>query len=143
MNVSNDLSESVIFPKGEELPEFLSKYFTGKVWVSMLVGRDNEFNCPIGNVTFEPGCINNWHKHPGGQILLVTDGTGYYQEKGKPARRLKPGDVVPIPPDVVHWHGAAPQSHFIHVGMSTKVHLGPAAWFGPVTDEEYAAATGK
>ncbi|MGB9929976.1 MAG: cupin domain-containing protein, partial [Methanosarcina sp.] len=66
------LSESVIFPKGEKLPEQFSKYFTGNAWLYMLVPRDNGFNCPIGNVTFEPGCRNNWHKHPGGQILLVT-----------------------------------------------------------------------
>ena len=65
----------------------------------MLVPHDSEFNCPIGNVTFEPGCRNNWHKHPGGQILLVTGGRGYYQEEGKPAQELNPGDVVKIHPN--------------------------------------------
>ena len=102
MDKSNDLSQSVIFPKGEKLPEQFSKYFTGNAWLNMLVPRDNEFNCPIGNVTFEPGCRNNWHKHPGGQILLVTGGRGYYQEEGKPAQELTPGDVVKIHPNVKH-----------------------------------------
>jgi quercetin dioxygenase-like cupin family protein len=137
MRNSTDLSESVIFPKGEELPEMFSKYFSGKAWLSMLVGRDNEFNCPIGNVTFEPGCRNNWHKHAGGQILLVTGGRGYYQEEGKPAQELKPGDVVKIAPDVKHWHGAAPDSWFVHLSVETNVNAGPAEWLEPVTDEEY------
>lgn len=137
MNNSSDLSNSVIFQKGDELPEFLSRYFSGKVWVSMLVGRDNEFNCPIGNVTFEPGCRNNWHKHPGGQILLVTGGRGYYQEEGKPAQELKPGYVVQIPSNVKHWHGAARDSWFVHLSVETNSQAGPAEWLEPVTDEEY------
>ena len=81
MGNSNNLSESVIFPKGEKLPERFSKYFTGNAWLNMLVPGDDVFNCPIGNVTFEPGCRNNWHKHPGGQILLITCGHGHYQEE--------------------------------------------------------------
>ena len=103
--------------------------------------NDGVFDTQVYNVIFEPSARTYWHSHPGGQILLITSGTGYYQEKGKPARSLNPGDVVAIPPDVVHWHGAAPESTFIHIGMSTKVHLGPAKWFGPVTDEEYNEAT--
>lgn len=137
MNDSNDLSGSAIFPKGEELPDFLSKHFTGKVWVSMLVGRDNEFNCPIGNVTFEPGCINNWHKHAGGQILLVTGGRGYYQEEGKPARELKAGDVVTISPNVKHWHGAAHDSWFVHLSVETNATAGSAEWMEAVDYKEY------
>jgi len=66
---TNDLSNSVIFPKGDVLPPQISKNFTGKAWLKMLVLGGNEFNCPSGNVTFEPGCHNNWHKHPGGQII--------------------------------------------------------------------------
>ena len=81
MDKLNNLSESVIFPKGEKLPEHFSKYFTGNAWLNMLVPGDDVFNCPIGNVTFEPGCRNNWHKHPCGQILLITYGHGYYQEE--------------------------------------------------------------
>jgi quercetin dioxygenase-like cupin family protein len=132
---------NTVFPRGEQGPE---DYFTNTTWVNMLhPDTDGVYDTQVYDVIFAPSARTYWHSHPGGQILLVTDGSGYYQEKGKPARSLKPGDVVPIPPDVVHWHGAAPDSHFVHVGMSTKVHLGPAKWFGAVTDEEYADATGK
>jgi quercetin dioxygenase-like cupin family protein len=137
----NTMQYNTVFPKGDQGPK---EIFTKTTWVNMLhTDSDGVFDTQVYDVIFEPAARTYWHSHPGGQILLVTDGTGYYQEKGKPARLLNPGDVVPIPPDVVHWHGAAPESHFVHVGMSTKVHLGPAAWFGPVTDEEYAQATGK
>ena len=99
---TNDLSKSVIFPIGEKLE---SDNFNGTVWLNMLMPFDSAL--PIGNVTFEPGCRNSWHKHAGGQILLVTGGRGYYQEWGKPAQELHAGDVVNIPADVKHWHGAA------------------------------------
>ena len=132
---------NTVFPKGNQGPK---EIFTNTAWVNMLhTDSDGVFDTQAYDVIFEPSARTYWHSHPGGQILLVTDGTGYYQEKGEPARLLKAGDIVAIPPDVVHWHGAAPDSHFIHIGMSTKVHLGPAAWFGAVTDEEYADATGK
>ena len=102
MNTSEN--QNAIFPKGEKAP---ADYFTGTVWVKMLVPNDGAFNCQIGNVIFEPGARNNWHTHPGGQILIATDGTGYYQEKGKPIQLLHKGDVVKILPGVVHWHGAS------------------------------------
>jgi quercetin dioxygenase-like cupin family protein len=92
-------------------------------------------------VVFEPGARNHWHSHPGGQLLLVTDGAGYYQERGKAARRLQKGDVVQIPPDVEHWHGAAPNGRLTHVGIGPNLKKGAATWFGPVTDEEYREAT--
>jgi len=135
----SSLSVNAIFPKGEELPEMFREVFSGKVWLNMLVGRDNEFNCPIANVTFEPGCINNWHKHPGGQILLVTGGRGYYQEEGKSARELKQGDVVLIPSNVKHWHGAAYDSWFVHLSVETNISAGPVEWLESVSDEEYLA----
>jgi quercetin dioxygenase-like cupin family protein len=125
-----------VFPKGNPAG---NKIFTNKVWVEMLeTDKDKNYDTQVYNVTFGPGGRTHWHSHPGGQILLVTSGKGYYQEKGKPAQQLNPGDVVSIPPNVVHWHGAAPESEFVHLGMSTQVHLGPAEWFGPVTDEEYS-----
>lgn len=72
----------------------------------------------IANVTFEPGCRNNWHiHHNAGQILLCTAGRGYYQEFGKPAQEMKPGDVISIPPEVKHWHGASPNSWFSHLAV--------------------------
>ncbi len=135
------MSENEIFSKGSQAP---SAVFTNSAWVNMLLTDEGGvFDTQVYNVIFEPAARTFWHSHPGGQILLVTSGTGYYQEKGQPSRRLKKGDVVAIPLDVVHWHGAAPESEFVHIGMSTKVHLGPAKWFGPVTDPEYAEATAK
>ena len=133
----SDLSNSVIFPRGGKLPEAVGKNFTGQAYLEMLAEGGGEFNCPIGNVTFEPGCRNNWHRHPGGQILLVTGGRGWYQEEGKPARELRPGDVVKIPPDVKHWHGAARDSWFVHLSIETNSSRGPAQWLEPVTDSEY------
>lgn len=92
-------------------------------------------------MTFEPGCRNNWHSHTGGQLLLVTAGRGYYQEKGEPARELRPGDVVEIPADVVHWHGAAPDSWFSHLAVECNPAANVNTWLEPVGDAEYEAAT--
>ena len=130
---TEDLGNSVIFPPGEKIE---NEYFSGKVWVNMLTPPDSE--CPIANVTFEPGCINSWHKHPGGQILLVTGGRGYYQERGKPAQELHAGDVVNIPADVEHWHGAAKDSWFVHLAVMPDPGKGPAEWLKPVSEQEYS-----
>ncbi|MCF0247581.1 MAG: cupin domain-containing protein [Synergistes sp.] len=129
--------EKGIFPEGGPMPEMFAKYFSGRAYLSMLVPGGNEFNCPIGNVTFEPGCRNNWHRHPGGQILLVLGGRGWYQEWGGKARALGAGDVVMIPPDVKHWHGAAADSRFNHLSIETNCSAGPAEWLEPVDDKEY------
>ncbi|GFZ30781.1 cupin [Clostridium zeae] len=135
MDKLNDLSESIIFSKGQKIT---NNYFIGDTWLEMLVGNDSTFNCPIGNVTFSPGARNNWHKHPGGQILLVTSGKGYYQEEGKEAQLLQAGDVVKISPNVKHWHGATADSWFAHIAISTNVKEGNAEWLEPVTDDEYS-----
>lgn len=126
--------KETIFPKGEIIT---SDNFTGTVWLEMFLSNDPVFNASMGNVTFEPGARTNWHIHPGGQILLVTDGKGYYQEKGKSARVLRKGDVVKIPPDAEHWHGASPDSSLTHVAISLNLHKGGVDWLGPVTSEEY------
>ena len=81
----------LVFPKGNKIT---NNNFTGTAWLQMLVNNDSTYNTSIGNVTFEPKARTNWHKHPGGQILLVTDGSGYYCEKGKPAQRIQKGDIV-------------------------------------------------
>ncbi|MBF2677537.1 cupin domain-containing protein [Listeria welshimeri] len=128
------LGNSVIFDKGELIT---NDYFIGNAYLKMLVPEDTVYNCPIGNVTFEPGARNNWHIHDGGQILLVTGGTGYYQEEGQPAKLLKEGDVVTIPKDVKHWHGATKDSWFVHLAISTNVELGGTTWLEPVSDEHY------
>lgn len=100
-----------------------------------------ELNVPMFNVTFEPGCRNSWHNHSGGQLLIATAGIGYYQEKGKPARRLFPGDIVEIAPNVEHWHGAAPDSWFAHLAIECNPDSNKVTWLSPVTDDEYLAAT--
>ncbi len=103
----------------------------------MIVPFDSKLGCPIGNVAFEPGCRNNWHKHSGGQILLVTGGRGCYQEEGKEARELHAGDVVEIPCNVKHWHGAAPDSWFFHLAIEANAKADAAQWLKPVSDEDY------
>ena len=116
--------------------------FRGDAWVQQLLPEHGEeYDTAAYNVTFAPGTRNHWHSHSVGQILLCTAGVGYYQEKGKPARRLTPGDVVEIPANVEHWHGAAPDSFFSHIGITPKVGENHHTWGDPVTDAEYAEAT--
>lgn len=124
-----------IFEQGEINP--YGKYFTGQTYLKMLSENDEVFNAPIGNVTFEPGARNNWHKHSGGQVLLVLSGEGRYQERGKELRILRKGDVVRIAPNVEHWHGAAPDSWFTHLSVETNVPNNKTTWLEPVTDEQY------
>lgn len=126
--------ENRIFPKGVVIN---NDYFSGTAWLQTLVTDKDNFDVTVGNVVFEPGVRNNWHSHPGGQILLCTKGTGYYQEIGEPARLLNVGDVVEILPDVVHWHGATHDSEFEHIAIGTQQHKGAVVWLEPVTDEEY------
>lgn len=125
-----------IFEQGEVNP--YGEFFMGTTYLTMLSNKDDTFNAPIGNVTFEPGARTNWHKHDGGQILLVLNGEGRYQEKGKEIRVLHKGDIVRIAPGVIHWHGAAAQSWFVHVSLETNAHQnGKTEWLDPVTDQEY------
>jgi quercetin dioxygenase-like cupin family protein len=92
-----------IFPKGEKGP---AENFTGNAWNTPLVANDTTYNTVIGNVYFEAGARSNWHTHPAGQILIVTDGVGYHQIKGQPRQTIRKGDVIKCPPNVLHWHGA-------------------------------------
>ena len=126
------------YPLGEKLSP--NPNFTGEVWLASL-SEQKELNVPMANVTFEPGCRNSWHSHKAGQLLIATAGIGYYQEKGQPARRLFPGDIVEIAPDVVHWHGAAPDSWFAHIAITTNPQINAAVWLDPVNDEQYSKAT--
>ena len=127
-------SANTAFPVGEKVN---NSNFTGTVWLQMLVSNDSTYNTSIGNVTFEPKARTNWHKHPGGQILLVTDGEGYYQVKGKPIQLIKKGDTVKIQPDTEHWHGASPNCSMTHIAISPNTNKGSVVWLQPVTDEEY------
>lgn len=136
MSVKNEFAEKLIFPMGGENTAY-ADYFVGKSYLDMLSTQQ----VVIGNVTFEPGCRNNWHihhaKNGGGQILLVTAGRGYYQEWGKEPRELHPGDVVNIPPEVKHWHGAAPDCWFSHIAIEVPGEETSNQWCEPVSDEEY------
>lgn len=129
------------FGQGDVNP--YSQYFTGTTYLTRLSPYDDVWHSSMANVTFEPAARTNWHTHSGGQILLVMDGIGYYQEQGQPARRLTKGDVVRIPPDINHWHGAAPNSWFVHVSLETNGETNKVTWLEPVTDEEYRGATGE
>lgn len=98
---------------------------------------ENDFNTVIGNVIFEPGARNNWHTHPAGQILIVTDGIGYYQEKSKPIQLIQRGDVIKIAADVKHWHGASPDNALTHIAITATTSKGAVEWKERVTDIEY------
>lgn len=125
-----------VFPAGKPNDAY-KKYFVGQSYLHML----STAQVGIGNVTFEPGCRNNWHIHHsetgGGQILLVTAGRGYYQEWGDKAQELQPGDVVHIAPGVKHWHGAAPDSWFQHLAVEVPGEGCMNEWCEPVSAEDY------
>ena len=106
-------------------------YFSGKSYLGPMLQEP----ISISNVTFEPGCINNWHiHHGGGQILLCVAGVGRYQEWGKEVQILHPGDVVNIPPEVKHWHGAAPDSWFAHIAIAVPAENASNEWLEPVEE---------
>lgn len=122
-----------VFPMGEKNEAF-AQYFVGQSYLNMLSTE----RVTIGNVTFEPGCRNNWHiHHKGGQILLCTAGRGYYQEWGKEAQELHPGDVVNIPPEVKHWHGAAKDSWFAHLAVEVPAEGASNEWLEVVNEEDH------
>jgi len=127
--------DKYVFAKGGENTAY-AQYFVGKSYLNMLSVE----GVVIGNVTFEAGCRNNWHiHHKGGQILLVTGGRGWYQVWGEPAQELHPGDVVHIPPEVKHWHGAAQDSEFAHLAIEVPAEGGCNEWLEPVETECYNA----
>ncbi|OMD79194.1 cupin domain-containing protein [Paenibacillus sp. FSL R10-2796] len=126
---NEQLSNSTIFPLGQKV----EANFIGDAYLQMIYTDATPLNAPIGNVTFAPGARNNWHFHKIGQVLLVTGGEGWYQEKGKPAQFLQSGDVVNIPANVKHWHGATKDSWFVHLAISP----GETEWLEPVDGELY------
>jgi quercetin dioxygenase-like cupin family protein len=141
MNKSKDDFSSVkcdaVFPQGERGS---SEYFTGVTWVQMLVPKEEDIEYSAGNVVFEAGARTNWHMHPAGQTLLVTEGNGFYQEKGKPAQAIKKGDVIRIPPDTEHWHGASSNSCLVHIALTNYKGGQNVIWLKPITEEEYKKA---
>lgn len=130
-------NQTAIFPEGQPGS---SDYFTGTVNVKELLSTDSINNFSVGNVVFEPGARANWHTHPRGQVLIVTEGNGFNQEKGKPAQPIKKGDVINIPPNVLHWHGASADSKMVHIAISNYKDGKNVIWGDPVTDAEYQEA---
>jgi len=123
-----------IFPKGK----LGSKdFFTGNAYPTGLVDSDSIYNTLVGNVYFEPGARSNWHSHPAGQILIITDGVGYHQIEGKPIEIIKKGDVVKCPPNVRHWHGASPDVGLQQLYIIPNTEKGIVNWNESVTDEQY------
>ena len=116
-----------------------AQYFIGNSYLNPLAKTDNGVG--FANVTFEPRCRNNWHIHRaksgGGQVLICTAGFGYYQEEGKEVQKLKAGDIVVIPANVKHWHGAQPNSWFSHISVEVPGEDTSNEWCEPVSDEEY------
>jgi quercetin dioxygenase-like cupin family protein len=128
-----DSAQPNIFPKGEKIT---NENFTGTAYLQPLIAADSLNSISVGNVTFEPGARSKWHSHPAGQILLVTTGVGYYQEKGQPKKILRKGDVIKCPPNVPHWHGASPDTAFVQVAITGR-EKGETVWLEAVTNVEY------
>lgn len=127
-----------IFPRGEKNDAF-ARYFTGQSYLKMLTTE----GVTIGNVTFEPGCRNHWHIHHattgGGQILLATAGSGWYQAEGEAPVSLEPGTVVQVPAGTKHWHGAKADSWFTHIAVAVPGTDTHDEWLEEVTDKHYTA----
>jgi len=128
--VAQDVS---IFPKGEIST---TDNHTGTVWLKELNVPDSILNFSLAHATFAPAAKLDWHIHPAGQYLLITEGTGYYQERGKPIQIVHKGDVIKCLPGVEHWHGATPETNFAYIG-ATPVQKGKTKWLQRVTDVEY------
>lgn len=128
--------DAPVFPKGE-----ISKTdnHTGTVWLAELNTPDSIFNFSLAQATFAPGAKLDWHIHPAGQYLLITNGTGYYQEQGKPIQIVHKGDIIKCLPGIAHWHGASPDSSFTYIG-TTPTSKGKTIWLKRVTDAEYKSA---
>ncbi len=133
-----DFDKINLFGLGQPNDAF-AEYFSGQSYINMLAKTDNGIG--FMNVTFEPSCRNNWHIHKaksgGGQVLICTAGYGYYGEEGKEVQKLAPGDIVVIPANVKHWHGAQPSSWFSHIAVEVPGEETENVWLEKVTDEEY------
>lgn len=126
---------NVIFPKGEKGSK---DFFTGNAYPTALVDSDSILTTLAGNVFFEPGARSHWHTHPSGQILIITDGIGYYQIEGQEIEIIKKGDVVKCPPNLRHWHGASPDVGLQQLYIIPNTEKGIVEWMEPVTDEVYS-----
>ena len=130
----SDSSEETIFPKGELGP---ATNFTGNAYNFGLVANDSIYNTLVGNVYFEKNARSNWHIHPSGQILVVLDGEGYHQLEGQPRQTMKKGEVIKVPANTRHWHGATENNSLTQMYILPKTENGIVTWLEPVTDEQY------
>ena len=140
----NEFEKENVFGTGAENSAY-AQYFIGNSYLNPLTNPE-EYPLFLANVTFEPGCRNNWHIHHatsgGGQFLLCTAGEGWYQEEGTPAVSLVPGTVITIPANVKHWHGAKADSWFSHIAIEVPGENSSNEWCEPVSDEEYRGLDG-
>ncbi|ARS42610.1 cupin [Sphingobacteriaceae bacterium GW460-11-11-14-LB5] len=128
------MNNTEIFPIGEPLS---NDWFTGNAFLYPLVSKDKNNEFSAGSVTFEPGARTNWHIHPKGQVLIVIEGNGFYQEQGSRAQPIKKGDVVNIPENVIHWHGASATMKMVHIAITNFKDETQVTWLSPVSNEEY------
>jgi quercetin dioxygenase-like cupin family protein len=126
-----------IFPRGDSLT---GDWFIGNAFLHPLVGKDKNNNFSAGNVSFEVNAITNWHTHPKEQVLLIIDGQGLYQEKEKPAKQIRKGDVINIPENIEHWHGASSTSQITHIAITNYEGDNQVNWLQPVSADEYSTA---
>jgi len=130
-------NNSALYPKGQKLP---NDWFSGNAFLTPLVAKDHNNEFSAGSVTFEIGARTNWHTHPKGQVLLVIDGKGIYQEKGKPAKLIEKGDVINISENVAHWHGATASTTMTHIAITNYKGNEQVTWLDAVTNEEFDEA---
>ena len=134
-SINSLAQQTPIFPKGEKAANI---HHVGNVWLTELMPADSVFTYSTAQAVFDPGARLDWHQHPGGQILLITDGVGYYQEKGKAKQTVRKGDIVKCQPGIDHWHGATPKSGVTYVATS-PVQKGKTVWLHRVSDQEYGS----
>ncbi len=136
-NMDTTTEYTSLFPRGNKVS---ADWFVGDAFLTPLLVKDKNNEYSIGSVTFEPGARTNWHTHPKGQVLIVTEGNGLYQEKGKAARPIRKGDVVNIPEDVEHWHGASANSKMVHIAITNYKGEEQVKWLQPVSEAEFKSA---
>lgn len=137
MNILMALPAVLLTQKPDAANQKKQSNFTGNVAVKMHTEPKNSLDCSLGSVSFGPGARTNWHKHPGGQILLITEGTAFYQERGSEKRTLKMGESITCPANVEHWHGATPKVKMTHLAVGPNTNRGPVVWLEKVTDNIY------
>lgn len=117
-------------------------YFSGDVFLHEIPDKDADKDFSIGSVTFRAGARTHWHSHPRGQVLIITEGEGRYQEQGKAARTIRRGDVVNIPAHVIHWHGAAAACDMAQAAITPYAGADKVQWLEAVSEAQYQAAQG-